>query len=449
VLPPGAVWTVARDYASATTFAWSSDNQPTGSWRLGVWVRQSGSTSAYDAYVIVPFTITGCGPVQLSALPASPQESGTTVSLTASTTGCANPLYRFWVADASGSWTVVRDYQASTSFNWSSAGYVPGARQVGVWARDQHSGSLYDSYAIQPYSITGCSSAAVTAGPKDPQPPGTSVTLSATSAGCTHPLYRFWVEDPYGNWLILRDYSTSATYTYDSTGAGAGTFHFGVWALDQQSGARYDSWAAIPYWLKPSSWVIPNVPYIRQYRSLDCEAASLQMALAHESIGVSQDQELNDMGIDWSKAWYDSNGVLHWGDPYVYFVGNPDGSEVALTGYGVFYPPLVKITGGYGGRVVSAGQNTTPQQVYDAVLDNHPVVVWIAVDYRYHSQQLWQANDGRWVIYAGPVEHTATVVGVNATQVYLFDPFHGAMWVDKSTFEATYSTYADMALVLD
>ena len=50
------------------------------------------------------------------------------------------------------------------------------------------------------------------------------------------------------------------------------------------------------------------------------------------------------------------------------------------------------------------------------------VVAWISFDWRYHPPGAWLAFDGRSVPYAGPVEHTVTVVGVSGDSVYVFNP---------------------------
>ncbi len=195
------------------------------------------------------------------------------------------------------------------------------------------------------------------------------------------------------------------------------------------------------------SHIIGNVTYYRQVYELSCEEAALQMALSHESIYPSQAQELNDIGIDYRAGYY-SGGVLRWGDPYAVFVGDPSGSEVALTGYGTYYTTIASIAGRYGGQVLRAGEGIAPQDVYDAVLHDHPVVTWVSFDWQYHGGAPWVAFDGRSLQWHGPIEHAVTIVGVTPTQVDVFNPWFGPQWVDKATFEAAYSTFNSMAVVV-
>jgi uncharacterized protein YvpB len=193
--------------------------------------------------------------------------------------------------------------------------------------------------------------------------------------------------------------------------------------------------------------VVAGVPYHRQDYALSCEAASLQMALGHQGIAASQAQVLNSIGIDRRRATH-SGSLLRWGDPYVSFVGDPSGSEVALTGYGTYFPTIAGVAARYGGNVLRAGEGIPAGDVYLAVLQNHPVVAWISYDWRYHAPGSWLAFDGRWVQYQGPVEHTVTVVGVNRDSVYVLNPLSGPQWVSKGSFEAAYSTYRNMAVIL-
>ena len=192
---------------------------------------------------------------------------------------------------------------------------------------------------------------------------------------------------------------------------------------------------------------IGNVTYYRQVYVQSCEEAALQMALSHEGISPTQTQELNDMGIDYRSGYY-SGGVVRWGDPYAVFVGDPNGSQVALTGYGTFYPTIERIAFRYGAAVMRAGEGIPAQDVYNAVLNDHPVVTWVSFDWLYHGPQPWLTFDGNWVQYHGPIEHAVTIVGVTPTDVYVYNPWFGPQWVSKSTFEAAYATFNSMAVMV-
>jgi uncharacterized protein YvpB len=196
--------------------------------------------------------------------------------------------------------------------------------------------------------------------------------------------------------------------------------------------------------------VIPGVPYHAQVYALSCESAALQMVLARQGVNVTQAQILQALGVDARRGVVDSNGVLHWGNPNAVFVGDVNASEVALTGYGTYAPPIARVAAGYGLNVIASGEGIAPQDLYHAVLTSHPAVAWISFDYRFHPAGRLLTWDGQWVQYEGPIEHAVTVVGVNQDSVLIDNPWPslGQSWVSKSVFEAAYGTYHDMAVVL-
>lgn len=220
----------------------------------------------------------------------------------------------------------------------------------------------------------------------------------------------------------------------------------GFWRL-AWNGAAWSGWIGLGG--APTAISLPDVPFYRQVYSLSCEEAALQMALGHDSIAVTQLQVLNDIGVDLRPSFTSSDGILHWGDPYTNFVGDVNGSEVALTGYGTYFSTIARVGALYGARVLTAGEGIAPADVYHAVLGGHPVVVWVSFDWRFHPHGQWLAFDGRWVQYEGPVEHAVTVVGVSGGSVQVFNPWFGPQTIDKATFEAAYATYNHMAAVVE
>jgi uncharacterized protein YvpB len=207
------------------------------------------------------------------------------------------------------------------------------------------------------------------------------------------------------------------------------------------SASAATTWAAI-------SNVIASVPFRAQEHALSCEAASLQMALAREHIDVSQDQILADIGVDSRPAQFDSDGQLVWGDPYQSFVGDPDGEESDLTGYGTYYPTISRVAARYGGEVLRAAEGVAPQDVYSSVREGHPVVAWVSVDRLRYDPGYFTTFDGRQVQYQGPIEHALTVAGVDGDSVYVLDPLYGPEWISKDEFENAYASFNQMAVIL-
>jgi uncharacterized protein YvpB len=190
-----------------------------------------------------------------------------------------------------------------------------------------------------------------------------------------------------------------------------------------------------------------NVPWYRQAFELSCEEASLRMALAYEGIRTTDTAVLNIIGNDLRPPYFDSTG-MHWGDPFTTFVGNVNGSEIALTGYGTYYSTIAHAATVLGGHVLRAGQGIPAADIYGAVLAGHPAVVWVTYKWVTLHRKDYVAFDGRMVTYAGPGEHAVVVVGVSPSRVLINNPWSGPEWIAKSTFEPVYATYDNMAVVL-
>ncbi len=172
------------------------------------------------------------------------------------------------------------------------------------------------------------------------------------------------------------------------------------------------------------------------------------MALAHQGIYVSQNRILNAIGIDYRAPVRDATG-FHWGDAYTSFVGNPNGSEIRQTGYGVYSPAVVKAARAFGARTVDARWGISTAEVYWALSAGHPVVAWVSFDWRAHTPTSYVAFDGQTVPYGSPYEHAVTLYGVTPGYVLVNNPWHGyRQWIRKSTFEAAFGTFNNMAVIL-
>src|SRR5438445_6904781 len=77
-----------------------------------------------------------CTSVSESAAPASQATTGTTITFTASASGCPHPLYQFWILAPGRSWQIAQAYSAGATFSWNTTGLAPGSYLYTVWARD-------------------------------------------------------------------------------------------------------------------------------------------------------------------------------------------------------------------------------------------------------------------------------------------------------------------------
>jgi streptogramin lyase len=261
--PPGGSWTIVQPFSSTNSFAWTGATA--GTYQVGIWIKQAGSTSAYDNFALTTFTLTPTSPAQVcqsvsvGAAPPSPSPVGTTITFTASgATGCSTPRYRWWVRDQNGTWFLQQDYDvAGNTFTWSTAG---GASTwlVGVWARQSGSTASYEAYSFVTYSLTvpapqRCTSTSISPSLGSPQPPGPSIMFTATSLGCSSPEYRWWVRTLYLYWGLAQDYSMPGSSFTWPTNLTPGIYLVGVWARQAGSLANYESFAIISFQVRPNA----------------------------------------------------------------------------------------------------------------------------------------------------------------------------------------------------
>jgi uncharacterized protein YvpB len=205
--------------------------------------------------------------------------------------------------------------------------------------------------------------------------------------------------------------------------------------------------AAAPLsWAPSPGWVTIPVPIYRQTRNLNCETAALQMGLAYYGHYYSQDGLFAYENPDLRAAQW-INGVLHWGDPYTNFVGNVNGSETNLTGYGVYYPVILSIARSHGVPNAYGGEGFSPATVYAQLAAGHPVQIWMEAQWSRPAVRTWIAWDGRSIRYS-LAEHSVILTGVSPTMVRVNDDQFGSQyWVSKWTFETSWRDFNNMAVI--
>ena len=220
-----------------------------------------------------------------------------------------------------------------------------------------------------------------------------------------------------------------------------------------QNGGIWHEWGnGASAWEGPQQLAAPpptsislGVPFYHQQEALTCEEAALRMSMAYFGIPISEQQVLNAEGVDLVHYWTGPGG----GDPFADFVGNPNGSEIANTGYGSYWSAISRAATDLGGGVAWAGMGLSPGDVFNAVLNGDPVIFWVPYDWDTPARDDYIAFDGRDIPYAGPEEHAMVVVGVTPTEVEVNDPDRGQYWVSTGQFEANYAVYGDMAVVIN
>lgn len=80
--------------------------------------------------------------------------------------------------------------------------------------------------------------------------PGATVLWTATPACSGSPEYRFWFKTPSGVWSMVQDWSSSNTYSWNTTGLAVGTWEMQAWVRDTVG--NYQAYASSQFVLSSS-----------------------------------------------------------------------------------------------------------------------------------------------------------------------------------------------------
>jgi len=267
----GNIWKVVRDWTTSNSWTWSTNTGDAGQYDFCVYVRDGkhqpagryDSCTGYKGYQLIIIRPVNLPPTVTALSPSrpSPQTAGTSIVWTASASDPERDtlFYKFWLRGPStgNTWTVIRDWSTSSSWAWSSSPGDAGLYDVYVYVRDgrHESASRYDSakgyggYQLtspapinQPPTVTALSPSR-----PSPQTAGTSIvwTASASDPERDTLFYKFWLRGPStGNaWTVIRDWSTSSSWTWSSGAGDAGLYDVYVYVRDgrHESASRYDS----------------------------------------------------------------------------------------------------------------------------------------------------------------------------------------------------------------
>jgi hypothetical protein len=159
LMAPGtSTWVVKREYGSAQ-YTWSTAGVKEGVWQIGVWARETGSESRYQAWAISTVTVfTPVCSASTISVNVGPVLAGTTVVLFATSIPSCLAHFEFWeMAPGAGTWTLVQAYSTGLvdRYSWNTTGLRRGGYRFAVWARYQLSTAKYESYSMLTVWING------------------------------------------------------------------------------------------------------------------------------------------------------------------------------------------------------------------------------------------------------------------------------------------------------
>lgn len=241
-------WTAISDWSPSNTFNWTPTTA-NARYKVSVGVRSAGNTTI-EANANLSFPISGPGisapakvtSVGLAANRVAPQAPSTTITFSAIPSGGTSPFHYKWRVFNGSSWTS-GTWTTSSTFSWTPA-TANSSYRVEVWARssgndaDQAEALVGMDFPIlapatstppttstsppaseepPPSTSTKVSYVSITASKASPQPPGTTIVLTAAPVGGIAPHQFQWSMHDGVKWTTLRTWNTSNIYSWTPT----------------------------------------------------------------------------------------------------------------------------------------------------------------------------------------------------------------------------------------
>jgi len=253
LMNPQGIWSIVRPYSANSAWTWNTTNIPAGPYVLQVWARNAGTTVTYDTWKGLAFTIVAspATSVTLTSSVPSPQIAGAAVIFSASASGASGSYeYQFVLMNPQGAWSIVRPYSAVNTWTWNTASIPAGSYVLQVWARNAGTTVTYDAWKGLAFSISRTPVTAVTlsASAPSPQTGGAVITFSASASGTSGSYeYQFVLMNPQGAWSIVRPYSSTNSWTWNTASIPTGSYVLQVWARNAGTTVSYDTWKGLTF----------------------------------------------------------------------------------------------------------------------------------------------------------------------------------------------------------
>jgi hypothetical protein len=181
---------------------------------------------------------------------ASPGTVGNTIGFTAAASGGSGKYeYQYYLRAPGGAQVLVRSYSATAKWNWNTTGLVPGTYQVAVLARNIGSTKSSETYRTLNYVLaTPASAVTLAASAASPGTIGNTIGFTAAASGGSGKYeYQYYLTSPAGSQVLVRSYSTMATWSWNTAGLASGTYQIAVLARNAGSTRSSEAYKVVSY----------------------------------------------------------------------------------------------------------------------------------------------------------------------------------------------------------
>ncbi|NFL69376.1 N-acetylmuramoyl-L-alanine amidase [Clostridium botulinum] len=245
-------WTMIRDYGETNSFNYTPTKA--GKYLIGIHVKDKYSKENLDDFIYENYTVT-VSKAKLEKVEVSYDGNVITngeigVGKSYVIKGYGNSengvLYQFWVKDLStNSWTMIRDYGETNSFNYTPA--KAGKYLIGIHVKDKYSKENLDDFIYENYDVSiskaklekvevSYNGNAITNSEIET---GKNYTIKGYGNSKNEILYQFWVKDLYTNsWTMIKDYGEENSINWKPTIGGK--YLIGIHVKDKYSADTLD-----------------------------------------------------------------------------------------------------------------------------------------------------------------------------------------------------------------
>lgn len=203
----------------------------------------------------------------------------------------------------------------------------------------------------------------------------------------------------------------------------------------------------------PEEYIINDFPIVFQMPELPtgCEITAITMVLNYYGYNVDKSTMASEyLPTVSNNQYYGADGRLYGNDLRKYFVGDP----FTQAGYICGTEAILSAVNTYLQETKSSMQainksGAQPEELYELVSKNTPVMVWITIDMADRSSpQGWYTEDGDYVDWSTN-DHGAVLIGYSTDMVMIADPLSGIVEYSRTQFESVFASRSYQCVILD
>ncbi|WP_244535136.1 SpoIID/LytB domain-containing protein [Gracilibacillus kekensis] len=242
-------WHLLKDYSDSNSVSWKP--QKPGEYTINVHVKDKYSSSQYDDYLTMNYTINSTRDPIISDFSSniqSPVGTDTNIELKTNASGENALQYKYWAENLkTGKWELIRNYSNDPKVVWTPS--KAGKYRLVVHVKDVESHKSFDVYKTINFEVKeniNIDFNSYTADKPSPQSVNERIILNAKATSTNPVEYKFWQENvDTGEWILLQNYSSDTNIGWEPNEVG--NYKLVVHVREQGSTRPYQAYKVLNY----------------------------------------------------------------------------------------------------------------------------------------------------------------------------------------------------------